>query len=101
MIRRIRASPTDRYNLAALSSYSRIRLVRQPFSPVPATSYPTHYDIRLAPDLDALRFDGSVGIDIDVATSTDTIVLNVADIDIKSAALLSLIRPYRGHRDGL
>ncbi|MFV1961486.1 MAG: M1 family metallopeptidase [Acidimicrobiia bacterium] len=50
---------------------------------------PTHYDIRLEPDLETLRFDGSVGIDIDVTTSTDTLVLNTADIDIKSARLLS------------
>ena len=56
---------------------------------LPRLVVPTHYDIQLEPDLDTLRFDGSVGIDIEVATSTDTIVLNAADIDIKSAVLLS------------
>ena len=56
---------------------------------LPRHVVPTHYDIRLEPDLDTVRFDGSVGIDIDVAVSTDTIVLNTADIDIKSATLLS------------
>ncbi|MEE8407025.1 MAG: M1 family peptidase, partial [Acidimicrobiia bacterium] len=56
---------------------------------LPRHVVPTHYDIRLEPDLDTLRFDGSVGIDIDVTTSTDTIVLNTADLDIKSATLLS------------
>ncbi len=56
---------------------------------LPRHVVPTHYDIRLEPDLDTLRFDGTVGIDIEVMVSTDTLVLNAADIDIKSAALLS------------
>ena len=56
---------------------------------LPRHVVPTHYDIRLEPDLETLRFDGSVGIDIDVTTSTDTIVLNSADIDIKSTGLQS------------
>ena len=56
---------------------------------LPRHVLPTHYDIRLEPDLETLRFDGSVGIDIDITTPTDTIVLNTADIDIKSAGLVS------------
>ena len=48
---------------------------------------PTHYDIHLQPDLETLSFEGSVGIDIDVTEPVDAIVLNAADVEIKSAAL--------------
>jgi puromycin-sensitive aminopeptidase len=48
---------------------------------------PDHYDIRLELDLETFTFVGSVGIDIDVSESTQSLVLNAAEVEIKSASL--------------
>jgi puromycin-sensitive aminopeptidase len=48
---------------------------------------PAHYDIRLELDLETFTFVGSVGIDIVVSESTDALVLNAAEVEIKAAAL--------------
>ena len=48
---------------------------------------PNHYDIRLELDLETFTFVGSVGIDIDVRESTGWLVLNTAELEIKSATL--------------
>jgi puromycin-sensitive aminopeptidase len=48
---------------------------------------PTHYDIRLELDLETFTFQGSVGIDLDVTEATDSLVLNAAEVEIKSATL--------------
>jgi puromycin-sensitive aminopeptidase len=48
---------------------------------------PVHYDIRLELDLETLSFTGTTGIDIEVNEKTDAIVLNVAEVGIKSATL--------------
>jgi puromycin-sensitive aminopeptidase len=54
---------------------------------LPRDIAPTHYDIRLELDLETFTFQGSVGIDLDVIEATDSVVLNSAEIEIKSAAL--------------
>jgi puromycin-sensitive aminopeptidase len=56
---------------------------------LPRHVVPTHYDLHLEPDLETLVFTGSVGIDFAVSESTDSIVLNAAEIDIKSATITS------------
>jgi puromycin-sensitive aminopeptidase len=48
---------------------------------------PTHYDIRLELDLETFTFRGSVGVDLDVTEATDSLVLNAAEVEIKSATL--------------
>lgn len=48
---------------------------------------PTHYDIRLELDLSTFTFVGSVGIDVAVSEATSELVLNSAEIEIKSASL--------------
>jgi aminopeptidase N len=48
---------------------------------------PNHYDIRLELDLETFTFVGSVGIDIDVKKRTESLVLNAAEVEIKSASL--------------
>ena len=48
---------------------------------------PVHYDIRLELDLETFSFTGTTGIDIEVKEKTDVIVLNVAEVEIKSATL--------------
>ena len=48
---------------------------------------PTHYDIRLDLDLETFTFQGGVGIDLDVVEPTDSLTLNTAEIEIKSATL--------------
>lgn len=54
---------------------------------LPRNIAPTHYDIRLELDLETFTFSGSAGIDIEVVESTNEIVLNAAEVEIKSARL--------------
>jgi puromycin-sensitive aminopeptidase len=54
---------------------------------LPRHAAPTHYDIRLELDLETFTFQGTVGIDLDVTEATDTLTLNAAEVEIKSAAV--------------
>jgi puromycin-sensitive aminopeptidase len=54
---------------------------------LPRNVVPSHYDIRLELDLETFTFVGSVGIDVEVKESTGALVLNAAEVEIKSAAL--------------
>ncbi|HEU4894337.1 MAG TPA: M1 family metallopeptidase, partial [Acidimicrobiia bacterium] len=54
---------------------------------LPRHAAPNHYDIRLELDLETFTFQGSVGVDLDVIEATDSLVLNAAEVEIKSAAL--------------
>ena len=56
---------------------------------LPRHTTPSHYDIRLELDLETFTFTGSVGVDIDVVEETDSLVLNAAEVEIKSAGLSS------------
>ena len=54
---------------------------------LPGNVVPRHYEIELAPDLDAAAFSGVVDIDIDIAESADEIVCNAADLAVSEAWL--------------
>ena len=54
---------------------------------LPTDVRPIHYDISARPDAANLRFTGKVGIDVQVLRPTDSITLNAADLEIKSAHL--------------
>lgn len=54
---------------------------------LPRHTSPKHYDIELDLDLETFTFSGSVGIDFEVVDATDTLVLNAAEVGIKSARL--------------
>jgi len=54
---------------------------------LPRHTAPTHYEIRLDLDLETFTFTGSVDIELEVRESTDTLVLNAAEVEIKSATL--------------
>ena len=54
---------------------------------LPRHTVPVHYDIRLELDLETFTFVGSAGIDIRVDEATDSLVLNAAEVEIKSARL--------------
>jgi puromycin-sensitive aminopeptidase len=54
---------------------------------LPRQVAPTHYDIRLELDLETFTFVGSVGIDVDVTENTESLVLNAAEVEVKSASL--------------
>ena len=56
---------------------------------LPRQVIPNHYDIHLEPDLKSRTFEGSVGVDIDVTESTESIVISCAEIEIKDAVLTS------------
>nr|XP_003702012.1 PREDICTED: puromycin-sensitive aminopeptidase [Megachile rotundata] len=59
---------------------------KKPFQRLPTDVLPCHYHIVLSPNLKTFVFDGKEDVHIDVKQSTDTIVLNSLDIDIKTAA---------------
>jgi puromycin-sensitive aminopeptidase len=56
---------------------------------LPRTVVPSHYQLRLSPDLAEARFEGHVVIDVDVVEPIDNIVLNAAELTIESAVLFN------------
>jgi aminopeptidase N len=54
---------------------------------LPKTVTPLRYDIRVAPDAAKLSFTGQAKITVQVNEATDRIVLNAADLTIRSASL--------------
>ncbi|XP_006620199.1 puromycin-sensitive aminopeptidase isoform X1 [Apis laboriosa] len=57
---------------------------KKPFRRLPTDVQPYHYNIVLSPNLKTFVFDGKEDVHIDVKKSTDTIVLNSLDINIKT-----------------
>lgn len=57
---------------------------------LPTNVRPTHYDLRIEPDLDeAIEYYGSVVVDLDIVKNTSSIALNVADLDLLETKLLT------------
>ncbi|KAJ2782457.1 hypothetical protein H4R18_002263 [Coemansia javaensis] len=54
---------------------------------LPTTVSPVHYDLLLAPDLDALTYTGSVRIKVRVNEATSTVVLHANELDIAEASI--------------
>jgi puromycin-sensitive aminopeptidase len=54
---------------------------------LPRNVIPVHYDLRLEPDLTTFTFNGSVSIDVGITETIGEIVLNAAEIDMKSVVL--------------
>jgi aminopeptidase N len=58
-----------------------------PPTQLPRDVRPIHYDLYLAPDGDALHFNGQVAIALEVLRRTRRIMLNAAELDIRTANL--------------
>ncbi|KAJ2493003.1 hypothetical protein IWW37_001007 [Coemansia sp. RSA 2050] len=56
---------------------------------LPTNVTPVHYDLLLAPDLDALAYTGEVRIRVRVNEPTDKIVLHANELEIQEASLTS------------
>ncbi len=54
---------------------------------LPRTVIPSHYDLTLEPDLDAATFTGTVEIDVEVVEPVTEIVLNAIELDVAAATL--------------
>lgn len=54
---------------------------------LPRQVVPSHYTLRLEPDLENFTFNGTVTVTIDILEQVDEIVLNTAEIEIVSAEL--------------
>src|SRR5262245_52417208 len=50
---------------------------------------PVHYDLRFTLDLEHEAFEGTAGIDVNVAQATSRIVLNALELDIKEARVVA------------
>ena len=57
---------------------------------LPGGVTPSHYDIEMAPDLQAGEFTGAVAIDVEIAEAVDAIVCHAAELRIRGARLLRL-----------
>ncbi|XP_078048992.1 puromycin-sensitive aminopeptidase isoform X1 [Augochlora pura] len=56
------------------------------FHRLPTDVLPCHYEIFLTPNLKTFVFNGKMNVNVDVVKSTDTVVVNSMDINIKSVA---------------
>lgn len=56
-------------------------------SDLPRTARPSHYTISIAPDAAAMKFDGTVAVDLEVLEPTDALVLHAVELDIAKATL--------------
>ncbi len=56
---------------------------------LPRTVVPSHYELRLSPDLEHATFGGHVFVDVEVTEPVDEIVLNAAELTIRKAALFN------------
>ena len=65
---------------------------------LPTTVVPTHYDLELAPDLDAATFTGTEAVTLVVTEPVDQLILHALDLDITEAWLSRRRHPDRGHR---
>ncbi|HEX4902924.1 MAG TPA: M1 family metallopeptidase, partial [Acidimicrobiales bacterium] len=54
-------------------------------SRLPTAVRPTHYDLRLAPDLATHRFRGEAAVDLDVREATSAVVCNAAELEVEEA----------------
>ena len=54
---------------------------------LPSTARPIRHDLTLAPDLSTFTFEGKQTIDVEVLTSTSTIVMHSAEIEVGSTSL--------------
>jgi puromycin-sensitive aminopeptidase len=54
---------------------------------LPTTVVPSHYDLELAPDLDAATFAGSVAITVEVTAPVNELVLHALDLDLTATWL--------------
>jgi len=55
---------------------------------LPRTVRPSHYDLRLAPDLASATFAGSARVDLEVLVPVERIVLNAVELEIVRATLV-------------
>ena len=55
---------------------------------LPTTVIPTHYTLKLTPDLKAATFSGEEAIDVNVTQPTRSITLNAIEIDFLSVTIV-------------
>jgi len=54
---------------------------------LPRTVTPSHYDLRLEPDLQSATFAGTVAVAVNVVTATSVITLNALDLDLAQESI--------------
>ena len=60
---------------------------RAPGQRLPTTVIPTHYTLKLTPDLKAATFSGEEAIDVNIQQPTRSIALNAIEIDFQSVTI--------------
>jgi len=71
-------------NYVAESKF-RLKKMTKEFSRLPETVKPVLYDVHLTPNFETFKFEGHLVITCNVIETTSTIVMNSAELEIKSA----------------
>ena len=58
------------------------------FYQLPDNAIPLKYNLTLAPDLELFTFSGEENIEIEITRPTSQLVINAAEIEVKSASLV-------------
>lgn len=61
---------------------------------LPKFAVPKRYDLKLKPDLSSCKFIGFVEIDLQIASETEFIVLNAADLSFENSSICFSDRLY-------
>lgn len=79
------AMPLSAFAQSAPATSGEVEVTTQ----LPRTARPVHYRVEITPHAERMRFDGKVGIDIEVLSATDRIVLQAAALTFDQARLAS------------
>ena len=69
------------------SNFRLSTMTNKEFSRLPTNVVPRVYHLHLTPNFESFKFDGSVQIEVEVVEATNEIVMNAAELEIKSATV--------------
>ena len=76
-----------RVSFLALLCFATVAVADPVREVLPDTVVPTHYDLALSPDVEALTFSGKVAISLDARAATNDVVLNAVGLTFQHATV--------------